>query len=142
MQRLIRGFGALAADTTPCGQPLPIAHAHALMVLGARGALSQRELGAELRIDKSNIARLCAKMVEAGHVEQRASERDGRSRIVSLTAAGQRLAREVDAASHARFAAVLAALPAERRGPLLEGLEQLVAAVESLPSHPAGEDEK
>jgi hypothetical protein len=36
IQRLFRRFGALATDATPCGQPLSIAHAHALMVLLGR----------------------------------------------------------------------------------------------------------
>ena len=79
-----------------------MAHAHALMTLLTSGELSQQALGAELCIDKSNVARLCAKMVEASHVKQRQSEHDGRSRLVSLTARGTRLAREVDAASRAR----------------------------------------
>lgn len=132
MQRLFRDFGALAADTTPCGKPLPMAHAHALLVLLAHAELSQQELAAELRIDKSNVARLCAKMAEVGHVEQKPSATDGRSRIVSLTAAGKRLAREVDSASHARFGALLAALPAARRGQLIGALEQLVTAMEGM----------
>jgi DNA-binding MarR family transcriptional regulator len=136
MQQLFRGFGALAGDTTPCGKPLPMAHAHALMALLANGELSQQELGAELRIDKSNVARLCAKMVELGHVEQRPSAQDGRSRIVSLTAPGKRLASEVEVASHRRFEALLAAVPAGRRAPLIAALEQLVSAIEGLPEAP------
>jgi DNA-binding MarR family transcriptional regulator len=133
MQRLFRSFGALAAESTPCGKPLSIAHAHALMVMLRRGELSQQDLGVELGIDKSNVARLCAKMVEVGHVQQRQSEHDGRSRTVCLTKRGDRLAREVDAASGARFGALLAALPKPRRGPLIEALQHLVAAVDELP---------
>lgn len=133
MQRLFRRFGVLAAESTPCGKPLSIAHAHALMVLLARGELSQQEIAAELGIDKSNVARLCAKMVEAGHVKQRPSEHDGRSRRVRLTQRGDRLACEVDAASGARFGALLAALPKARRGPLIEALQHLVAAIDELP---------
>jgi DNA-binding MarR family transcriptional regulator len=136
MQRLFRDFGALAADTTPCGKPLSMAHAHALMLLLAQGDLSQQDLGRELRIDKSNVARLCAKMVEAEHVEQRSNEQDGRSRIVSLKASGKRVAREVDVASRARFSALLGALPAARREPLIAHLEQLVMAIEVASSPP------
>ena len=132
MQRLFRQFGALAVDMTPCGKPLSIAHAHALMVLLGRGELPQQELGTELSIDKSNVARLCAKMVEAGHAEQRPSNDDGRSRIVSLTSHGKRLAREVDAASHARFGAWLEALPPGRRSQLIDGLNQLLAAIDVM----------
>jgi len=133
MQRLFRRFGALAADATPCGKPLPMAHAHALMILRADGELSQQELGARLCIDKSNVARLCARMVEAGHVEQRASEHDGRSRRVSLTSRGTRLAEEVDLASRARFGALLAAVPGDARGQVLGGLRHLIDALEEIP---------
>lgn len=139
MQRFFRRFGALAADSTPCGKPLSMAHAHALMVLLARGELSQQELGAELCIDKSNVARLCAKMVDASHVKQRPSEEDGRSRRVSLTARGERLAREVDAASRARFGALLAGLPGARRDQVIEALQHLVAALDALPAVPVDE---
>jgi len=130
MQRLVRRFGALAADATPCGKPVPIAHAHALMVLLSRGELSQQELGTELCIDKSNVARLCARMVEAGHVTQESSKVDGRSRRVSLTTPGKRIAREVDAASTARFRALLGALPDAGHTQVIDALSQLVVALD------------
>lgn len=137
MQLLFRRFGALAADATPCGKPLPMAHAHALMVL-ARGEISQQELGRELCIDKSNVARLCARLVEAGHAEQRPGERDARSRRVSLTSRGSRLAREVDGASGARFGTLLRVLPADSRDQVLEVLRHLVDAMDAPPAASAG----
>jgi DNA-binding MarR family transcriptional regulator len=135
MQLLFRRFGALAADATPCGKPLPMAHAHALMVL-ARGEMSQQQLGRELCIDKSNVARLCARLVEAGHAEQRPGDSDGRSRRVSLTARGSRLAREVDASSGARFGTLLRELPTDSRGQVIEVLRHLVAAMDAPPAIP------
>jgi DNA-binding MarR family transcriptional regulator len=135
MQRLFRRFGALSAEATPCGRPLSMAHAHALMVLLAKDELSQQELGAELCIDKSNVARLCARMVDAKHAVQQQSDTDGRSRRVSLTARGKRLAREVDVASAARFGALLHGLADERHLQVLDALEHLVAAVDVLPAH-------
>jgi len=138
-QRLFRRFGALAADSTPCGTPLSMAHAHALMILLARGELSQQDLGVELCIDKSNVARLCAKMVEARHAKQGASEEDGRSRRVSLTTRGERLAKEVDVASRARFGALLTALPPARRTDVGDALRLLVVALDALPAHPLDE---
>jgi len=132
MQRLFRGFGALASDSTPCGKPLSMAHAHALMVLLGQGQLTQQALGAELCIDKSNVARLCAKLVDAGHVEQRPNAADGRSRLVSLTPRGAHLAREVDAASRAKFAALLSNLPAGQRGEVIRGLQHLVDAIDPV----------
>ena len=140
MQRLFRRFGSLAADATPCGKPLPMAHAHALMSLLDRGELSQQELGKELGIDKSNVTRLCARMVEEGHVEQRANTEDGRSRLVALTMKGRKLAREVDAASGERFGQLLRALPSARRSVVIDSLRQLVAAIETTsPGRKTGE---
>jgi DNA-binding MarR family transcriptional regulator len=138
-QRFFRRFGALAADSTPCGKPLSMAHAHALMVLAARGETTQQALGAELCIDKSNVARLCAKMVRARHVTQRPSERDGRSRLVSLTARGARLAEEVDAASRARFGALLGGIPAPHRAGVIVALHHLVDALDASPAVPREE---
>jgi DNA-binding MarR family transcriptional regulator len=111
---------------------MSIAQAHALMILRAGGELSQQELGAELCIDKSNVARLCAKLVEEGHAVQRVCARDGRSRRVSLTLRGERLAREVDASSNARFLALLGALPVSRRASVLDTLNTLVGALDAL----------
>lgn len=131
MQLLFRKFGALGSESTPCGKPLAMAHAHALMVLRTNGELSQRALGAELCIDKSNVTRLCAKMVDAGHLQQRPNAADGRSRLVSLTPRGAQLAEEVDAASLARFATLLSGLPKLRRAETILALRHLVDALDA-----------
>lgn len=141
MQRLFRRFNVLAEGATPCGKPLSMAHAHALMLLASRERLSQQELGAELCIDKSNVARLCAKMVEAEHVTQRASQEDGRVRLIALTARGKRVAQEVEEASRARFGLLLSALPSSSRAKVITALEQLVEAMEALPGADGGESE-
>lgn len=130
MQQLIRSFGALSSDRTPCGQPLSVAHAHALMLL-SRGEQSQQSLAAALRVDKSTIARLCARMVELGHAQQRTHARDERSRIVALTERGRALARSVDASSLRRFEAVCAELPREQRESVLSALSLLCAAIDA-----------
>jgi DNA-binding MarR family transcriptional regulator len=135
-QRFFRRFGALAAQTTPCGKPLSMAHAHALQVLLAQGELSQQALGVELGIDKSNVARLCAKMVRDNHVKQRPSEHDGRSRRVVLTARGVRLAHEVDEASRERFGALLAGIPRHHRVDVIAALQHLVVALDSSAAAP------
>jgi DNA-binding MarR family transcriptional regulator len=131
VQRLFRRFGTLGTDTTPCGQPLSVAHAHALMILLSRGDLTQQDLGAELCIDKSNVARLCAKMADEGHAEQTAGVQDRRSRVVSLTSEGKRLAREVNSASRQRFGALLSHLKASHRGQVIQALGYLVSAIEA-----------
>ncbi len=133
MQQLFRRFGALASDTTPCGKPLAMAHAHALMHLRAHGEQTQQALSQHLGIDKSNVARLCSRMIDAGHASQLANHADGRSRLVTLTARGTRLAQEIEASSLARFAAVLDQLGVPQQKQTIEALALLLGAITNLP---------
>lgn len=136
VQELVRSFGLLAANQTPCGQPVSPSYAHALMILLERRrpapALSQAELGALLGIDKSNVARLCARMEAAGHLVQKRTPDDGRSRLLALTAKGTKLATRIEESSHARFDLVIAAIPEGRRRALFDGLTTLNSAVQAL----------
>jgi DNA-binding MarR family transcriptional regulator len=129
-QRFFRAFGVLSSGSTPCGKPIAMAEAHALMLLLQRGEMSQQDLVQELRIDKSNVARLCAKLVEEGRATQRADTEDKRSRLVALTANGLKLAKEVDLSSRRRFAEVLSALPRGGAGVVVGALRDLTAAIE------------
>jgi DNA-binding MarR family transcriptional regulator len=131
----VRSFGLLA-DQTPCGKPIPVSCAHALLFLLEAGRRDERptqqRLGSALRIDKSNVARLCAKMERAGHLVQRRSSEDGRSRLLALTARGRRLAEQVDCASRERFSRLLDATPEPLRASLSASLEALAAAASTL----------
>ena len=135
VQTFLRRFGLLLGNHTPCGQPVSLSHAHALMLLleherGRLGGLRQSELGQALGIDKSNVTRLCARMETMGHVEQRRAPHDGRSRVVSLKPAGMRLARSVERSSRKRFRQLLQDIPPAHRNVVLDGLTALDAALE------------
>jgi DNA-binding MarR family transcriptional regulator len=85
-----------------------------------------------LGIDKSNVARLCARMEAATHVVQERSPDDGRSRLVRLTSAGTRLARRIERASRDRFRRVADRVAPSERKALFDSLALLNAAVEAL----------
>lgn len=136
VQAFVRRFGLLRDAETPCGQPLPLSHAHALSVLLERQRRSeptrQKDLAEALGLDKSSVARLCRRMEQAEHVVQARSKDDGRARDLTLTQKGARVASEVDAASRRRFERVLAAMPRTERGRVVEALAVLNAAVQTL----------
>jgi DNA-binding MarR family transcriptional regulator len=135
VQSFVRGFGLLSESKTPCGQPLQLSHAHALQMLLEGAGLApcrQKDLAASLGLDKSSIARLCARMERAGHVSQRRSTVDGRAREIELTAQGLRVARQVQTESRARFGRLLDAVPSAQRRQVLEALEILNDAVRAL----------
>jgi DNA-binding MarR family transcriptional regulator len=141
VQEFVRRFGLLVTRQTPCGLPVSPSYAHALMLLLQRseGGLvtQQSDLAGTLGIDKSNVARLCERMVDAGHAAQTIPPADGRSRIVTLTAAGSRLARRIEQGSRDRFSAVAATIPARKRRAVIAGLADLNAAVAKIA---AGDD--
>ena len=142
VQQFVRSFGLLSGDQTPCGQPLAPSHAHALMFLATSEAgtrVSQHALASALGIDKSNVARLCAKMERLGHIDQERAADDGRARLVGLTVKGRRIAARLDSASRERFEAVLAAMPSARVGAgviaAIRQFNQAVAIVERGKHH-------
>ena len=133
VQHFVRRFGLLAAETTPCGESLPVSYAHALMILHG-GELGEgptmAELSLTLGIDKSNVTRLCRRMVDDGCLEILPCGRDARARALRLTPRGRRRARQVDRSSRRRFERVLSLVPRERRAELLRGLDVLSEAIE------------
>lgn len=133
VQRLIRSIGLLAENRTPCGEPLPVSYAHALMVLleaqQANEHPRQQDLGRVLGINKSNIARLCEKMERAGHLQRKRSSGDGRARLLTLTDRGARVAVAVESKSRAHFQKLLVAIPAASRSIILGALAVLTDAV-------------
>jgi len=136
IQKFVRSFGLLVTRQTPCGQPLSPSYAHALMFLLDREeqqlATSQSELAAELGLDKSSIARLCACLQKEKHATQARPEADGRSRVLTLTPTGRRMAAKIRSKSLQRFRNVASAVPAAKRAQLLDALQTLTAAVETL----------
>jgi DNA-binding MarR family transcriptional regulator len=134
IQRFVRTFGLLDGDQTPCGVPLAPTHAHALAALLDRDrretASTQQDLVKVLGIDKSNVARLCARMIEAGHLIHTESLEDGRVWRLSLTPKGRRLAERVEGASRSRFDHIVAALPsAAARSAVIRSLDLLNEAI-------------
>jgi DNA-binding MarR family transcriptional regulator len=133
VQRFVRRFGLFADDRTPCGQPLTPREAHALMLILGRERehvpLVQKDLVADLGIDKSNVTRLVQSLARAGRVERTSSERDGRARVVQLTAKGRRLAQSVETASQQRFQRLLDAIAPDQRAAVVSAFAHLNQAL-------------
>lgn len=142
LQGFIRRFGLLAGDQTPCGKPLPPSDAHALMLLLEAGeaGLMQNAIARQLGIDKSTASRVVARLTERGHVADAPAQADGRARPICLTRAGVRVATEVERASRQRFDRVLERIPTRRRREVVQGLRDIVTALEAI-DRDQGDDE-
>lgn len=138
MQELIRRFGLLSADQTPCGKPIASSDAHALMVLlevDEDGMLSS-VLATRLGVDKSTASRVVARLTERGYLTPFPnSTDDARTKPIRLTRKGVRVAREVEQASQARFVEILERIPSRKRSAVIAALGDIVSALERMPSN-------
>ena len=132
MIALIRAFGLHQPDKTPCGRPVSVAEAHALMELsrGESGSpMVQKELASRLRLEKSTVSRLVGMLEDRRWVERSRSLQDGRAMELRLTEAGRRAAEDIAEARRAKFARVLEAIPEGERESVLEAMRVLEEAM-------------
>jgi len=126
---LVRACGLHSPDRTPCGQPVSISDAHALMEIGRDDAISQAELGSRLRLEKSTVSRLVRLLEERGWVARQRSASDGRVDELSLTKAGAKVNRDLARARARHFAGVCAHIPEAERAGVLRSVGILVEAL-------------
>ncbi len=129
MVALIRAFGLHRPDESPCGKPVPVSEAHALAELARGDGMSQNELAARLRLEKSTVSRLVGHLATRGWVERDRDPADGRALRLRLTARGARVAGEIAEARQRKFAAVLERIPDGERDDVLRALDVLAEAM-------------
>jgi len=127
----VRRFGLLEQSQTPCGVPLPISHAHALMELLHAPEMTQQALAEKLGLSKSNISRLVDRLVADERATRQKDSQDGRAYRITLTEKGRRLAEDIDARSLVRHGALLANLPEHERATVLRATLLLAEACHS-----------
>jgi DNA-binding MarR family transcriptional regulator len=131
MVALVRAFGLHRPNETPCGAPVPVAEAHAIMDLAAAGPMNHGQLAVRLRLEKSTVSRLARQLEKRNWIERTSAKHDRRVVQIRLTAAGKRAAKRLAAARHSKFDDLLAAIPKQKRRFILEAMSDLVAALES-----------
>jgi len=136
LRKLLVASRALDPGQRPCGAPMSLPHAHALLsLLRSPEPLSVTELARSLHIDRSNVSRLCARMEQLGEVQRSADPTDRRSTRVQLTDSGHQLATQVDARSAQHFAHILGEL-GESSDTVLDALNQLTDALNRVEAPP------
>jgi DNA-binding MarR family transcriptional regulator len=126
---LIRALGLHRPDTTPCGQPISVAEAQAVLELSRGGGISQNGLANRLRLEKSTVSRIASALEARGWLERDRDPHDSRLFRLHLTAMGKRIAGNLDASRKAKFAKVLAAIPVAKRAGVIEALSTLSEAL-------------
>jgi len=79
------------------------AHHRVIYFVGRNAGISVNQLLAILKITKQSLARVLGQLIDEGFVEQRTDEQDRRCRLMTLSATGKRLERQLTAAQSRRI---------------------------------------
>lgn len=129
MVALVRALGLHRPDETPCGQPIPVAEAQAILELSREPGLSQNGLAARLQLEKSTVSRIVTLLERRGWVERRRDRSDARIVHVRLTTAGQQAAATLAASRTAKFTKVFEAIPESERDSVTSALATLIEVI-------------
>jgi DNA-binding MarR family transcriptional regulator len=133
LMRFVRDFGLHQPDRTPCGQPLPVSEAHAMVEIARAGRLRQVELTRRLRLEKSTVSRLVTNLEHRGWVYRQAAGDDGRGVLLELTEAGVSAAARQADARRDRLTTLLDRIPDDQRTAVVLALQTLAEAADERP---------
>lgn len=102
--------------------PYSLTEARIIFELASYGGLTASDLGAELGLDSGYLSRILTKLEGQGLLEKTRSERDGRQRILSLTAKGREAFGLLDTRSRDEVSEFLSELTEGKQQRLLEAM--------------------
>ena len=105
--------------------PFSLAEARVLYELAHRDEPTAADIAADLGMDPGYLSRILRGFARSGIVERRPFPRDGRLRLLSLTARGRAAFAPLDAASRDQIAAMLGDLPPAAQRRLLDAITTL-----------------
>ncbi len=99
-----------------------------IAILAEGSEMTPQALGNAARIDKINVSRAAAALIERGLIVARDNPGDGRSHLLALTTEGQALYAEIAPIALAMEAELLARFSPEERAQLVALLRRIEAA--------------
>jgi DNA-binding MarR family transcriptional regulator/N-acetylglutamate synthase-like GNAT family acetyltransferase len=126
-RRLVRELGFM--NDSLAGTDLPPSAVHALIEIDAHDGVTASDLAELLRLEKSSVSRMLRKLVLTGEVVEEPGEHDGRTKILSLSAAGRQRVAGIHGFARAQVASALGQLEPEQCQTVLHGLQLYGAAL-------------
>jgi DNA-binding MarR family transcriptional regulator/GNAT superfamily N-acetyltransferase len=136
-RRLVRELGFM--KSTLAGTDLPPSAVHALLAIGASGALTSVELSEVLALEKSSISRMVRKLIEAGELVEKTSHQDGRVKPLSLTKKGRSTLAGINKFAQNQVVSALNHLSPAARQTVRDGLASYAGALEASRTGRAGQ---
>lgn len=117
--------------------PYSLTEVRVLYELAHRKTASAKDIGRELGLDAGYLSRILGKFQRKRLISRSGSERDGRQQMISLTAKGRLVFKEMNSKTNAEIASLLRKTPVTER----ERLVQAMSTVESV-LHPQSEKQE
>ena len=127
---------SLASQTECCG--VTPAQCHVLLEVSEAGSPSVSELALALELDAYTLSRAVDGLVKAGFVLREEDPLNRRRYLVSLSPAGRKKVSEIDRVCDRYYEGMLASLPADDRGLVVEVLPRFTEALKSWRSSCCG----
>lgn len=120
-RRLVREFGFMSDSLA--GTDLPPSAVHALIEIDAREGMTAGELAELLHLEKSSVSRMLRKLVLSGDIVEAPGQHDGRTKILSLSAAGQQRVAGIHAFARSQVANAMGYLKPAECQTVMNGLQ-------------------
>lgn len=139
LDRLVRAYQFRDRQRV-CYHGLSVNTCYTLQILVWHDGLTQNELAAEMRLDKSTTSRILVQMEADGHIRRSRDPEDGRAQRLHVTASGKRLHQRIRRDLLDRQLGLISDLSSESRRAAVAVLRRLAdMAVRSyIDSRPVG----
>ena len=125
MLQLVRSLGLHKPDQTPCGQPVSVAEAHALLEIAREPGLTQNNLASRLGLEKSTVSRIAGMLERRRWIRRVRDERDARFVRLHLTQHGIKANVRIAESRRGKFERIFRGIPPDRRRSIVESLALL-----------------
>ncbi|MBL28562.1 MAG: MarR family transcriptional regulator [Rhodospirillaceae bacterium] len=129
-RKLVRELGFMRP--TLAGTNLSPSAVHAVIEIGRSEAVTARDLGERLNLEKSSVSRLLRRLIDADLLAVTASAEDGRAKRLALTDRGKATLSAINAFAEEQVRAALDRMPADRGSVVLNGIRVYADALEAI----------
>lgn len=129
---LVRQFGFMNQNVA--GTDLSISAVHAIIELNQADALSSKELGEKLLLEKSTISRMVRALVNRGEIREVRSKNDRRMKNLHLTQQGKKTLCAIDTFAEVQVSGALQQLDDLSQQRVIKGLRDYSTALKNASS--------
>jgi DNA-binding MarR family transcriptional regulator/GNAT superfamily N-acetyltransferase len=132
-RQMVRELGFM--QTTLAATNYPASAVHTIMEVGTRRSMTAAEVTEFLGLEKSSVSRMLRKLIDAGELQETASEDDGRVKNLALTPQGRKTLAAIEAYGRKQVSSALENLSLAEHQTVSAGL---AAYARALSQHRTG----